>query len=317
MKAVGVMAFGGPEELHVLELPSPEPSAREVRIRVYAAAVNPTDLIFRSGGQAWLIGRRRPPFVPGTDVAGVIDQLGADANHRLAVGDRVIALVPASGSHGGAYAEQIVAPAASVVHAPYKLDFPAASTLLLSALTARLALDALALRPGQRLAVTGAAGAVGGFAIQLAKADSIHVVADAAPSDLTRVQHLGADIIVRRGDEVARAIRAAVPDGVHGLVDASGQEGMVLPAVVDAGALAVLNGWPGPTERKIILRTIHSRAAVRDTAVLERLVEQAESGVLTLTVADVVRPEEAVDAHRRVAAGGVRGRIVLDFSPEL
>ncbi len=135
MRAIAVMEFGGPENLQVLELPLPVPGTGEVRIRVRAAAVNPSDLLFRAGGgQARLLGDRPPPFVPGMDAAGVIDSVGSDTDGRLAVGDRVVALVLASGPRGGAYADEIVVPAASVVHAPKGADFPAASTLLLNGL---------------------------------------------------------------------------------------------------------------------------------------------------------------------------------------
>ena len=123
-------------------------------------------MLFGAGSQAARLSGRPAPYVPGMDVAGVIDELGADTDNRLKVGDRVVALVIPAGPHGGAYAEYVVVPAASVVLAPAGVDFPAASTLLLNGLTARLALDA-----GQTMAVTGAAGAFGGYVIQLAKAD--------------------------------------------------------------------------------------------------------------------------------------------------
>jgi NADPH:quinone reductase-like Zn-dependent oxidoreductase len=128
-----------------------------------------------------------------------------------------------AGPHGGAYAEEIVVPAASVVRAPRGVDLAAASTLLMNALTARVALDALALTDGQTVAVTGAAGALGGYLIQLARADGLRVVADAAPADEGLVRSLGADMVVARGDGIAAAIRAVVPSGVDGLFDGAAQ----------------------------------------------------------------------------------------------
>jgi NADPH:quinone reductase-like Zn-dependent oxidoreductase len=103
------------------------------------------------------------------DAAGVIDKLGPDTDERLSVGDQVVALVMPSGLRGGAYGDKIVLPAASVVPIPAGTGFPEAATLLMNAVTARLCLDALGLAPGKTLAVTGAAGAVGGYAMQLAK----------------------------------------------------------------------------------------------------------------------------------------------------
>ncbi len=314
MKAIGLTIFGGPEVLHVVELPVPHPGVGEVRIRVQAAAVNPTDMLFRAGSQAARLRERPTPYVPGMDAAGVIDELGPNADDRLKIGDRVVAYVIPAGPHGGAYAEQIVVPAASVVLAPAGVDFPAASTLLLNGLAARLALDALALTTGQTLAVTGAAGAVGGYVIQLAKADGLKVIADASRSDQTLVRSLGADYILERGDTFAERVRSIVPEGVPGLVDGAFLTNLALPAIADGGAIAVIRAWDGPTERHITLHRIQSPAFATNTALLDQLVRQVEQGILTLRVADVLPADQAADAHRRLEAGGVRGRLVLDFT---
>ncbi len=316
MKAIGLTTFGGPEVLHVVELPMPHPGLGEVRIRVHAAAVNPSDMLFRAGAgsQAARLRERPAPYVPGMDAAGVIDELGPNADDRLKIGDRVVAYVVPAGPHGGAYAEHIVVPAASVVLAPAGVDFPAASTLLLNGLTARLALDALALTTGQTLAVTGAAGAVGGYVIQLAKADGLKVIADASRSDQTLVRSLGADYILERGDTFAKRVRSIVPEGVPGLVDGAFLTNLALPAIADGGAIAVTRAWDGPTERHITLHRIQSFAFATNTALLDQLVRQVEQGILTLRVADVLPADQAADAHRRLEAGGVRGRLVLDFT---
>jgi NADPH:quinone reductase-like Zn-dependent oxidoreductase len=169
MQAIGLTEFGGPEVLHVITLPSPEPGAGEVRVRVHAVAVNPTDATFRAGGRAAQLADRTSPWIPGVDAAGVVDKTGPGASGRLTAGDRVIALVIPMGPHGGTYAEQIVVSESSVVRAPKNATDAEAATLLLNATAARLALDALSLSAGQTVAVTGAAGAVGGYAIQLAR----------------------------------------------------------------------------------------------------------------------------------------------------
>jgi NADPH2:quinone reductase len=314
MKAIGVITFGGPEALQVVDLPEPHPGVGEVRIRVHAAAVNPTDTLFRAGAQANRLSGRVGPYVPGMDAAGVIDELGPDIDKRLKVGDRVVALVIPSGPHGGAYAEQIIVPAASVVPAPAGVDFPAASTLLMNALTARLALNALALTSGQLLAVTGAAGAFGGYVLQLAKADGLKVIADASRSDQTLVRSLGADYVLDRGDTFAERVRSIAPDGVPGLADGAVLNNRVLPAIADGGALAVIRGWDGPTERHITIHKILVSSSATDINLLDALVRQVEDHTLTLRVADVLPADQAAEAHRRLEAGGVRGRLVLDFS---
>ncbi|MBK1787921.1 NADP-dependent oxidoreductase [Prauserella sp. ASG 168] len=297
-----------------MDLPEPQAGPGEVRIRVHAAAVNPTDVLLRTGGHAFRMPDRQPPFVPGMDAAGVIEQLGPGTGDRLAVGQRVVAMVLFVGAHGGAYAEQIVVPADSVVPAPEGVDFPAASTLLMNALTARLALDAVAVPRGGTVAVTGAAGAVGGYAVELAKADGLTVIADAAAHDVDRVRGFGADHVVERGSEVAQRIRELAPDGVPGLVDGSMQTTEVLPAIADGGALAELRGWEGAAGRGIRVHPVMVTEGMTDTARLDALRRQAEDGTVTLHVADVLPADEAIRAHRLLEAGGVRGRLVLDFS---
>jgi NADPH:quinone reductase len=323
MKAVGVWRFGGPEELRVVELPEPEPGPGEVQIRVHAAAVNPTDTLLRAGAHQARLVAVPPPYRPGMDAAGVVDKLGPELDGRLQLGQRVVALVLPTGPHGGAYAERVVVPAASVVPAPAGADFPAAATLLMNALTARVALDALALRPGQTLAVTGAAGAFGGYAIQLAKADGLRVIADAAPADEELVRTLGADEVVVRGADVADRIRSLVPDGVPGLADGALLNELALPAIAGGGGLAVVRGWApasgarGTAERGITIHPVQVSRAADDTAALDRLRAQVEQGVLTLRVAQTLPAARAERAHRLLEAGGVRGRLVLDFATGL
>jgi NADPH:quinone reductase-like Zn-dependent oxidoreductase len=248
------------------------------------------------------------------DAAGVIDELGPGAGNRLKIGDRVVVYVIPAGPHGGAYAESLVVPAASVVLAPAGVDFPAASTLLLNGLTAQLALDALALDARQTVAVTGAAGAFGGYVIQLAKADGLTVIANASRSDQTLVRSLGADYVLERGETFAERVRSLVPKGVPGLADGAMLDDLALPAIADGGAMAVIRGWDGPSERHITLHKISSTAFATSTALFDQLVRQVEQGILTLRVADVLPADQAAEAHRRLEAGGVRGRLVLDFT---
>ena len=314
MRVVGVAEFGGPDALQVFQVPSPEPTPGQVRIRVHAAAVSPTDTLFRAGAQADRIRKPEPPFIPGMDAAGVIDAIGPESDGRLAVGDRVVALVLPTSSNGGAYAEQIVVPAASVVKAPENADFAEASTLLMNALTARITLDLLGLHEGQSLAVTGAAGAYGAYVVELALAEGLRVIADASAKDEQLVRSLGVYEVVPRGDAVAVAIRELVPDGVDALADGSLQGALVIPAIVDGGGYAVVRGWDGDLDRGIRVHRVLVSTQSKDTAAMERLVQQAEAGLLTLRVADVLPAEQAAVAHRRLEAGGVRGRLVLDFS---
>jgi NADPH:quinone reductase-like Zn-dependent oxidoreductase len=171
----------------------------------------------------------------------------------------------------------------------------------------------MALQRGQVLAVTGAAGAFGGYVVQLAKADGLTVVADASEADEELVRGLGADVVVRRGDDVAERIRAHFPDGVDGLADGAVQDALVLPAVKDGGAVATVRGYRGDGQRGLRMFPTLVRRIAQDRAALDRLRQQAEDGVLTLRVAETFPAEKAAEAHRKLEAGGVRGRLVLTF----
>jgi NADPH:quinone reductase-like Zn-dependent oxidoreductase len=311
MRAVGLFEFGGPEVLRVVDLPQTHAAAGEVRIRVHASTVNPTDTYLRKGARADALRNVPPPYVPGMDVAGVVDEIGAGTVTDLALGDAVMAMVVNFGSHGG-YRESIVLPADAVVRAPAGVGPIEAATLPMNGLTARQSLDQLALQPGQTLAVTGAAGCYGGYVVQLAKADGLRVVADAAPADEALVRSLGADVVVPRGDDVAAQIRKLVPQGVDGLADGSFQSAAAVGAVRDGGAFASVRGWRGD-ERGIVFH----RTSVRDydhrADLLNRLRQQVEQGLVTLRVAATYPPEQAADAHRRLEAKGTRGRLVLGW----
>ncbi len=184
------------------------------------------------------------PWIPGMDVAGVVDEVGEGTDTPLSVGDRVMAIVLPVGAHGG-YREQIVLPAASVVPVPAGFDDAAAATLPMNGLTARLALDRMGLAPGQVLAVTGAAGAFGGYVVQLAKVDGLVVVADAADADRELVRSLGADVVLDRGAGFADAVLDRYPGGVDGLADGSLQGAEVARAVRDGGVVTTVRGYRG------------------------------------------------------------------------
>jgi NADPH:quinone reductase-like Zn-dependent oxidoreductase len=283
MRAVGFHRFGGPEVLEVLDLPEPHAGRDQVRIKVAAAAVNSSDTVARSGQAKALMQKADPdleyppgPYVVGWDAAGVIDQIGEDAPEDLALGDHVMAAALPIGA-GGAYAEYLALPAESVVHTPAGWDDVAACTLPLNGLTARLALDLLALPPGSTVAVTGAAGAVGGYAIELAKADGLRVIADASDADRDLVTRLGADVVVRRGDDVAEFIRQAAPDGVDGLVDGASLDDKVIRAVRNGGRVATLRSYVGRAEREITWHPVHVMQYLRARVQLDQLTPASRS----------------------------------------
>jgi len=311
VKVIGVDEFGGPEMLKAFDIPERPVGAGQVRVNVGAAAVSPTDTIHRSGGRAELLQKDPPPYVPGMDIAGTVSEVGEGVDH-LKVGDAVMGIVAPTASHGG-YSSSIVLPARSVAHSPHGASVAEASTLPMNGLTAQYALDLLNLPEGAVLAVTGAAGAFGGYMVQLGVHRGLHVIADSSEADEALVRSLGAHEIVRRGVDVAERIRALVPDGVDGLADGSIQNEQALGAVRDNGGFATVRGWQGPSERGITLHQVWVREYATELEKLDELRALVEAGEVTLRVAATFPADQASEAHRVLEAGGTRGRCVITF----
>jgi NADPH2:quinone reductase len=311
MRAIGIKEFGGPEVLELIDVPEVHAGPGEVRIKIRAATVNPTDIMTRNGTRAEQQKIDPPPYVPGMDIAGTVDEVGEGVT-GIQFGDAVMGMVVTKASHGG-YREQIVLNANSVVSMPVGTSYVEAATLPMNGLTARRSLDLLDLSAGQIVAVTGAAGAYGGYIIQIAKADGLTVIADASEADEALIKSLGADIVVRRGEDVATRIREHFPDGVDGIADGAVLKELVIPALRDGGSFASVRGYEGDGQRDINFTKTFVREYDGETEKLDSLRQLVEDGAITLRVADIFKPEDAPAAHRRLEAGGTRGRLVIEF----
>ena len=315
MRAIGHGKYGGPEVLEMIEVPEVNAGKGEVRIRIHAAAVNPTDIMSRNGSHSERQKVDPFPYVPGMDIAGIVDQIGHGVDTGVSVGDRVIAMVVPKGIHG-AYREQIVLKANAVVPAPRNTSHVEACTLPMNSLTARLSLDLMGLQAGSVLAVTGSAGAYGGYIIELAKNDGLTIIADAADKDYDLVKSLGADYIVPRGPNVAAAIRKEFPKGVDGVADGAVQNEIVIAAVRNGGAFTAVRGFKGEPERSINFSQTFVRNYDGEFEKLNQLRKLVDEQKLTLRMASSYKPENVSAAHERLEAGGTRGRLVIEFYPE-
>jgi NADPH:quinone reductase len=311
MRAVGFTEFGDPSVLRVLTLPVPSPGPGQVRVRVAAATVNPTDLGFRAGGRHLPDGVE-PPYIAGMDLAGVIDAAGPGVS-AWQPGDRVMAAVTPVRPGGGAQAEYVLADEDQLAVVPDGISLEAAATLPMNGMTVRTALDMLGLRPGQTLAVTGSAGAVGQYTIQLGTHEGLEVIGDALPADEALVRGFGARHVVERGAPMAAAVRSLYPSGVDAVLDAALLGPAILPAVRDGGQLLAVRPFQGSTERDITISLVLVGQHLHEGARLAELADLAAKGVFSLRIAEVLPPERAAEAHRRLATGGVRGRLVLRF----
>ncbi len=165
MKAALLKAYGGTDQFVVEEVPTPEPGAGEVLIKIEASGVNPFDLILRQGYMAQHIPLPFPAILGG-DAAGIVAKFGEGVT-GFAVGDRVVGDFTANGR--GAHAEYGVLPASSVAKLPDNLDFEQGATLVKAGLTGRQTVDALRIKAGDCVLISGALGAVGRAAVQYIK----------------------------------------------------------------------------------------------------------------------------------------------------
>ncbi len=309
MRAIGISTPGGLDVLSVIDRQVREPGPGEVRIAVRAAAVNPTDIGLRAMGN----GDLPAPWTPGMDAAGTIEMVG-EGVERLHVGEQVMAAVNPRRPDGGAQAQTIVVPEASVVPIPDGVTLQQASTLPMNGLTAMLGLELLGLQTGQTLAVTGGAGLLASYVIPLAKVGGLRVIADAKPSDEELVRSYGADVVVGRGEGFVEAVRDTVPDGVDALYDTALLHDAVFGAIRDGGAMVVVRGWkPDATERDIQVRQVFVGTVLERTDWLQDLRSLASESRLQLRVAAEYPPEQAAEAQRLMDAGGLRGRAVIVF----
>ncbi|MGW3497055.1 NADP-dependent oxidoreductase [Streptomyces sp. NPDC001020] len=297
MRAAVVRLFGGPEAVEIVETGVPEPGAGQVRIKVAAAALNPVDGAMRAG----VFGEAGRQVGLGWDAAGTVDAVGVGADGAWNVGDEVVALAYGTTKPLGTHAEYVVVDTDAVAKAPSTVDAVHAATLPLNALTAVQALDLLGLAPGGSLLVTGAAGAVGGFAVQLAAHRGISVTALARETDEELVLSLGASRFIT-GEVVE-------PASVDAVLDAALLGERALEWVRDGGSyVGVMPGAHPASVRGVRTTAVEVSPDGTRLAELARLVDEE---VLTLRVAETYALDEAAKAHTRLAEGGVRGRLVL------
>ena len=317
MRTVALDSFGGPEVLSVQSAPIPVPLASQVRIRVSHATVNPTDLLFRSGGQIKTLESSTGPWVPGMELAGVVDSLGANVRESdLKLGDRVVALVNPRRSEGGAYATLICLSPSSVALRPASISAPEAATLPMNGVTAVMTLEFLGLVAGESILVTGGAGALGGYVIQLARAAGLTIVAHGRARDEETMRGLGATHVLSGDDSLPSSVRALFPKGVDGLVDTA-RLGIPAEAAVKDGGMAVhVRSASGYADTRLVHRTVLVADRVHDQATLQQVMSAAEKGILTTRVARVMDMTQAAEAHRIVESGGLRGRVVLDLQSQ-
>ncbi|MGW4115998.1 NADP-dependent oxidoreductase [Actinosynnema sp. NPDC004786] len=309
MKAVRFHEYGDPDVLRYEDVEVPVPGAGQVRVRVTATSFNPVDGNIRAGRMQGPIPVALP-HTPGLDVAGEVDAVGADVT-GFAVGDRVVGFLPMTGA--GAAAEYVLAPAEVLAAAPTSIPPADAAALPLVGLTAWQALfDHAGLTAGQRVLVNGAGGAVGGYAVQLAKRAGAHVVATAGPRSREAVRAAGADEVV---DHTTADVTAAVTEPVDVVLNLAPVEPAALAALVTlirpGGVLVNTTVWmPAPSDEERGVRGIDLfvRSDAEQLSLLVALVDRSE---LRVGVARRVPLAELPAVHVEATAGTLSGKVVV------
>lgn len=303
VRVIEVAEVGGPEVLKVATRKDPLAGAGEVVVEIARATVNPSDLGARSGATLRRVPDLRLPFVPGWDLCGTVSAVGPGVE-GLVVGDRVVGLIPWVPIRGrvGAYAEAAAVEASWLARVPADLDAGLGATVPLGGLTAAQGLELLGAAPGATVLVTGASGAVGWFAAQLARRQGCRVLAVASHQDEPWVERLGVEVVPRSTEleriETVDAVFDAVPLGPS-----------VTAPLRRGGTVVFTRPPPGEPPPGVDYATVWVEPR---PAMLEELALQVATGSLLTRVAHELPLGDAPRAHALVEAGGLRGKVVLD-----
>ncbi|KKK04821.1 NADP-dependent oxidoreductase [Micromonospora sp. HK10] len=308
MKAVRYHSHGGTDVLTYEDVDRPVAGAGEVLVRVAGSAFNPVDVAIRAGYLRDVFPLSFP-HTPNFDVAGTIAEVGEGVSGWTA-GDAVLAFLPMTAP--GAAADYAVAPAAALAAAPRTVELADAAALPSAGLTAWQSLfEHAGLTSGQRVVVNGAGGAVGGYAVQLAKRAGAEVTATASARSRDRLLSYGADRIV---DHTATSLTDAVAgerfDVVLNLAPITPEQGVELVGLVTDGGAFVSTTTPGPEQPGRGIRTVRVFAR-SDAAQLAQLVARVDAGELRIDVAQRRPLRELATVHDESQAGRLAGKTVL------
>jgi NADPH:quinone reductase-like Zn-dependent oxidoreductase len=296
--------FGDESVLQVRDdLPEPPVGPDEVLVRAHAAGVNPVDLKIRSGGRAGAAPHHFP-IIPGWDLSGTVERVGP-AVVDFAPGDEVFAYVRRDDVQWGTTAELVPVPLRCLAHKPASLSFAEAGALPLAGLTAYQALtEALGVGEGDRVLVHRAAGGVGFFAVQIAVALGAHVIGTASPRNHGFLTDAGAAEVL---DYSAGPISEQLSEPVDAVLDLVGGDTLA-DAPEQVRDVARIASVSNPAVNDMGGRYMFVRPDSHD---LEELGRMADAGQLRVPIAKAFPLEQIADAHRLVAGGHVRDKVVV------
>jgi NADPH:quinone reductase-like Zn-dependent oxidoreductase len=308
VRAAYIEEWGDRDVIKLGDVPDPPVGPDMVLVRVKAAGVNPVDTKIRGG----YMKERLPfhfPLVLGWDAAGVVEKVGP-AVTWFKPGDEVYGYCRRHHLQFGTYAELAIVPEGFLAHKPRSLSFEEAAAVPLAALTAHQALDAVGLRGGESLLVSGGSGGVGHFAVQLGVVRGARVVATSSERNREFVQELGGEWVDYHGDGVADRLREAAGGELDAALDLfGGDEREIAYEVLRLGGRLASIAQPPPDQREgYESHYVFVRPAGDQLSELANLIDE---GRLKPTVAEVFPLDRAADAHATIEDGHVRGKLVL------
>ena len=317
MKAMAQTSWAADAPLVLTDLPTPEPRPTELRVRVHAIGVNPVDWKMRSRGPLRLAARvlgPPPPVVFGVDFAGVVEAVGERVTD-VRIGDRVVGGTDFSRKQRGSYADRVIVRPDQIAVLPDAIDFKTAAALPVPGGTAwKCLVDVGHLKPGQRALVLGASGAVGQFAVQIARHVGASAIGVCSTRNIALVQSLGAEAVLdyTQGDPLVQA-KAFAPYQV--VLDAvGGHSGAACRALLAPGGRHTMIAAEGPLENMNILAPPFTSKSVlgRPTAaILRSLVAAVASGAITVRIAETMPLTDAERALELSRGGRLTGKLIL------
>ncbi|MER7154413.1 NADP-dependent oxidoreductase [Streptomyces lydicus] len=307
MKAISAKRYGDPGVLEYGDQPDPKVAPDSVLIRVKAAGVNPVDWKVLAGYLDPMVDAHFP-VIPGWDVAGVVEALGADVP-EYEVGDEVMGYVRKDEIQHGTYAELVAAPVRTLARKPAALDWQQAAGLPLAGLTAYQASRRVGAASGETALGHAAAGGVGSLAVQILVAQGVRVIGTASERNHDFLRSLGAEPVTY-GEGLADRVRALAPEGVDVALDfvGGGVVDLSQELLKDRGRVASI------ADGEVTQKGGHLVWVRPDSAGLTALGALADAGKLTVHVDAVFPLSEAAEALRRSQEGRTRGKIVLAMS---
>jgi NADPH:quinone reductase-like Zn-dependent oxidoreductase len=311
VRAIAVREWGDRSKLELIEHDKPPVAPDGVLVRVRAAGVNPVDTKIRGGYMAQALPFHFPVIL-GWDVAGVVEEVGL-AVTWFKPGDHVYGYIRRHHLQFGTYAEYATAPEGFFAHMPSELSFEEAAALPLSSLTAHQSLEALGLRGGETLFIGGGAGGVGHVAIQLAVARGARVVATASERNHDFLRELGAEPLDYASDNCPERVRDLLVDsGADAAFDLFGGDPreQAFATLRPGGRLvSIARPPPEPRHGHHEVHYIFVRPSGYDLG--EHITPLVQEGSLRPHIDETFPLERAADAHERIEAGHVRGKLVL------